>query len=98
MIEERLLRYAAPELYKKMLEIFSIHHIHIYDVHAYVQKHENGMEVIVRFSADFSQTVTKKISSEQAENPDLEVTQFFEEAAQKCKTMLIANYYKMIKL
>jgi methylase of polypeptide subunit release factors len=98
MIEERLLRYAAPQLYKNMVEVFSNHYIHSYDVQAYVVKKEHGMDVTLRFSSDFSQFVSAFFSSEQAENPDKEVIRFFEEAAEKCKSLLIADYYKMIKL
>lgn len=98
MIEDRLLRFAAPKLYKNMVEIFSNHHIHSYDVQAYVVEKEHGIDLTLRFSTDFSQFVSIFISSEQAENPDKEVAQFFEEAAEKCKSILIADYYKMIKL
>lgn len=98
MIEERLLRFAAPQLYKKMIEIFSNHHIHSYEVQAYVLKNNNGMTVSLRFSSDFSLSLSTNISCIQAENPDNFVIQFFEEAAEKCKSILIADYYKMIKL
>jgi hypothetical protein len=98
MIEERLLRFAAPQLYKKMVEIFSNHHIHSYEVQAFVIKENDGMNITLRFSSDFSQSVTISVSCQQAENPDDEVVQFFQEAAEKCKSILIADYYKMIKL
>ena len=98
LIEERLLCFAAPQLYKKMVEIFSNHHIHSYDVQAYVEKSDQEMDLTLRFSSDFSQTVTTQISCQQAENPDDKVIQFFEETAEKCKSILIADYYKMIKL
>jgi hypothetical protein len=98
MIEQRVLRYAAPELYRKMVGIFSIHHIHPYDIQAYAVKTEDGMEITLRFSVDFSQSVTTHVSIGQIENPDDEVINFFEEAAHQCKTMLVADYYKMIKL
>lgn len=98
MLEERLLRFAAPQLYKKMIEVFSNHHIHSYEVQAYVLKINQGMNVTLRFSSDFSMFVSTYVSCKQAENPDNKVIQFFEEAAEKCKTILIADYYKMIKL
>jgi hypothetical protein len=98
MIEERLLRFAAPQLYKKMIEIFSNHHIHSYEIQAYVLQNKNGMTVTLRFSSDFSHSVSTNISCIQAENPDNFVIQFFEEAVEKCKSILIADYYKMIKL
>lgn len=98
MIEERLLRFAAPELYRVMDEIFSLHHIHPFDVQAFAVRNEQGMEITLRFTSDFSQFVTTHISYQQAKSLDQKVTQFFEDAAVKCKSLLIGNYYKNIKL
>ncbi|MDF2856833.1 MAG: hypothetical protein K0Q87_2684 [Neobacillus sp.] len=97
-LEEKLLRFAAPTLYKKMCETFSTFNIHPYDVQGTVLKKENGFDLTLRFSANFSQSETTHISLEQAANPDEAVLRFFEEAAEKCKSMLISDYYKMIKL
>ncbi|MCM2532024.1 hypothetical protein NDK43_05995 [Neobacillus pocheonensis] len=98
MVEERLLRFAAPALYQRMVETFSTFHIHPYDVQATIFKNESGFDVTLRFSNDFSQTVTIDLKNEQVAQPDEDVTRFFEEAAAKCKSTLIADYYKMIKL
>ncbi|WP_026584383.1 hypothetical protein [Bacillus sp. J33] len=98
LLEERLLRYAAPVLYDRMIETFSSYHIHPYDVSATALKNENGYDVSLRFSTDFSQTFTHYFRFKQVKEPDEEVTRFFEEAAEKCKSSLIADYYKMMKL
>lgn len=97
LLEEKLLRYAAPELYTKMVEIFSTYHLHPYDVHATSLKVENGYEVSLKFSTNFSQTITQHFTFNQVAEPDEEVTHFFERAADQCKSLLIADYYKMIK-
>ncbi|MBO0961727.1 hypothetical protein J1P26_18645 [Neobacillus sp. MM2021_6] len=97
-LEEKLLRFAAPALYQKMSDIFSDLNIHPFDIHGTVTKSENGYELTLRFSPSFSQSVTTMVSYEQALNPDDEVVRFFEEAAEKCKSQLISEYYKMIKL
>lgn len=98
MVEERLLRFAVPALYQRMVETFSTYHIHPHDVQATIFKNEDGFDVTLRFSNDFSQSVTTYLKNEQAAYPDEDVTRFFEEAADKCKSTLIADYYKMIKL
>jgi hypothetical protein len=97
VIEERVLRFAAPALYKKMIETFSSFNIHPYDIHGTVLKSENGFDITLRFSNSYSQLVTTKVSFEQAKNPDETVIRFFEETAEKCKSQLISDYYKMIK-
>jgi hypothetical protein len=98
MVEERLLRFTAPELYKHMIEIFSNDHIHTYDIHATSAKKDHGLEVTLRFANDFSQVISQTFTAEQVLNPDDNVTVFFTEAAEKCKALLIADYYKMMKL
>jgi hypothetical protein len=98
MVEERLLRFAAPALYQRMVDTFSAFHLHPYDVQGTILKNEAVVEVTLRFSGDFSEALTSQFSLEQAENPDDEVTYFFKEAAEKCKSLLIADYFKMMKL
>jgi hypothetical protein len=97
LLEEKLLRFAAPNLYKKMLDVFSSHHIHFYDVHATVSETDDALQITLRFCTDFSETFTQEFNRETAAEPDDLVTEFFEEAAQKCKGLLVADYYKMMK-
>jgi hypothetical protein len=97
-LEEKLLRFAAPALHKKMCETFSTYNIHPYDVQGTVVKKEKGFDLTLRFSANYSKSESTHISFEQAANPDEAVVRFFEETAEKCKSMLISDYYKMIKL
>lgn len=97
-LEEKLLRFAVPALYQKMIEIFSSFNIHAYDVHGTVMKKDDGLDVTLRFSTNFFQEVTTHFSLEQALNPDDKVEQFFKETAETCKSQLISDYYKMIKL
>jgi hypothetical protein len=44
-LEEKVLRFAAPALFKQMAETFSSYHIHLYDIHATVKKYETGYDV-----------------------------------------------------
>ncbi|WP_010677861.1 hypothetical protein [Bacillus timonensis] len=97
-IEGKLLRFAAPSLYQKMIEVFSSYNIHSYDIYATVVKLDEGYDLTLRFSQSFSQVVTAFISFEQATNPDEEMNTFFKETAEKCKNQLISDYYKMIKM
>ncbi|WP_392391448.1 hypothetical protein [Neobacillus jeddahensis] len=97
MLEERLLRYVVPALYNRMVEIFAVYHIHPYDVQATAVKNEDGYDISLRYAADFSQSSIKHFSAEQVKNLDEEVTCFFQQAAETCKSFLIADYYKMMK-
>jgi hypothetical protein len=97
-LEEKLLRFAAPELFKQLTDIFSSYHIQPYDIHGTVKKDETGYDITLRFSQSFSQSISTHVSFEQAMNPDEQVEHFFKEAAEKCKSLLISDYYKMIRL
>ncbi|PFO08378.1 hypothetical protein COJ85_03820 [Bacillus sp. AFS076308] len=97
MLEERLLRYAVPALYDRMADIFAAYHIHPYDVHATAIKEDDGYDVSIRFAADFSQVSTKHFTGEQVKHPGEDVTHFFQEAAETCKSFLITDYFKMMK-
>lgn len=97
-LEEKLLRFAVPALYKQMADTFSSYNIHPYDIHGTVLKNETGYDVKIRFSQSFSHSMTTQVSFEQAINPDEKVIHFFKEAAEKCQSLLISDYYKMIKL
>lgn len=97
-LEGKLLRFAAPVLYRKMVETFSPLNIHPHDVHGTIVKVENGYEMTIRFSIDFSQTMTTHVSDKQLQQPDEKIDAFFKEAAKKCKAQLISDYYKMMKL
>ncbi|WP_042455072.1 hypothetical protein [Neobacillus dielmonensis] len=98
MEKTRLMRFAAPVLYEKMAEVFSFYHIHPFDFHGTLQEVEDGFEITIMFSTNFSQSVTTLVTFEQARNPDEQVIRFFKQTAEQCKTQLIADYYKMIKL
>ncbi|WP_462408840.1 hypothetical protein [Neobacillus sp. Marseille-QA0830] len=98
MEKTRLMRFAAPGLYEKMAEIFSSYHIHPFDFHGTLMEEEEGYEVIIRYSTNFAQSATMHITFEQARNPDEQVIVFLKQTAEQCKTQLIADYYKMIKL
>ncbi len=95
MAEKKLLWLAAAALNKRMIETFSKYHVYPYDVQAVLVKSENGLDVILSFPPDFSQVMTKCFSFEQATHPGEDVTRFFTEAAEKFKTVLIMDYFKM---
>ncbi|HHQ2899416.1 TPA: hypothetical protein ACSPOR_004639 [Bacillus cereus] len=98
IVEEKLLRFALPKLYKQMLEVFEKHHIHPFDIQGTIVKKENGYTVIIKFSQSFSHVATTFVNFEQANNPDAEIIHFFEETAKQCRSQLVKDYYKMIKL
>lgn len=98
MTEERILRFAKPALYKKMIEIFSAYHIHPCDVHATIKKDEDGYELSLLFPANNGKQMTTRLCPEKDNHFDQKLTSFFEKAAAESKSLLMSHYYRMIKL
>jgi hypothetical protein len=98
IVKEAMLRFAAPNLYKEMIDVFSRFHIHPFDVHGTISQNKIGdYELSLRFSEEYSKSTTTVLTEEQVKNPDDEVIQFFKETAEKCKNQLISDYFKMVK-
>ncbi|MDQ0229964.1 hypothetical protein [Metabacillus malikii] len=97
--EERLLRFAAPALYKKMVEVFSKKNIHPYDIYATAKDRVDGLTLTISLSQSLSaKPISADFSFDQANNPDERVETFFQETVETCKQQLISEYFKMIKL
>ncbi|MFB6466872.1 hypothetical protein ACE38V_08610 [Cytobacillus sp. Hz8] len=96
-MEERLLRFASPTLYQKMIEAFSTYHLHPYDVYGTLTKKGDVMVVTLRFSADYTQEETIFLQESQLTYPDEAVEQFFLKVAEKCKSLLVTDYFNMTK-
>jgi hypothetical protein len=97
MVEERILRFADPELYKKMIETFSAHHIHPYDVQATIKKDEEGYELSLLVPANNGKRMTTRLGLEKESHFNKNVTSFFEKAAAESKSLLMSDYYRMVK-
>lgn len=98
MAEERILRYAEPTLYKKMIEIFSFYHIHPYDIQATIKKEEKGYELLLKFPNHSTGIKTwLPYNYNQVFHFDEEARKFFEKAADACRSLLMAEYNKTTK-
>lgn len=97
MAEERLLRFAEPSIYKKMIETFSSYQIHPHDVQATMKKDEKGFELFLRFPANKGSQIKTYLPSSQGKHFEEEMRKFFEKAAETCRSLLIKESYKMMK-
>ncbi|MGO4886423.1 hypothetical protein ACJ2A9_01580 [Anaerobacillus sp. MEB173] len=95
--KELPLRIATPTLYNKLVETLEPYHIHPFDIQGTVMRKEDGLDVTLRYSQSFSQSETAHFNNDQVEHPDEDVTEFFKATAERCKTQLIKDYYKMMK-
>lgn len=95
--KERSVRFTNPALFKTMMGIFSKYSIHSYDVECVIYEKKNSHFLQLRQAGSPFLIAEKEVQKEQMNNPDEELIQFFEEAAEKCQKQLISYYYKMIK-
>lgn len=95
--KEQSLRIAYPKVYEKMLKVFAEHRIHSYDTVSTAVKRKDKIKISLKFPGSGFVISEKEFhDTGQLEKKD-ELISFFEKAAEKCKSELIANYYKMIK-
>ncbi|KWZ78736.1 hypothetical protein [Heyndrickxia coagulans] len=95
--QEKPLFSVPPPLYHTFMQTFELHHIHLYDADPAGVEKENGIEVVLRYGDRFQHETRKCFSFSDIENKAPEVAEFFKQAAESCKEVLIADYYKMMK-
>ncbi|MEX1029483.1 MAG: hypothetical protein WDZ91_05480 [Paenibacillaceae bacterium] len=72
-------------------------HLHPYDVKASVIAGEGGFLIVLRYGEGLAQSKQQFFDDEALAQLSEQITLFYKEAAELCKKMLIADYYKLIK-
>lgn len=96
--QEVSLRIVLPDLYKDIVDKLKEQHIHAYDIQASAVKKENGFEVFIRFGEGFTQKQSQYFTYEAIEKTDQAITNFVEGIGKACKEIMIADYFKMMKM
>lgn len=94
---QKPLRIVAPGLYQQMIKVLDEHQIHPYDVDASAIVHQSEVEIILQYGDSYTQSDHLTVSDAVAKKPNAETKQFFQEAVEKIKKQLIADYFKMVK-
>lgn len=95
--KELPLRLVLPKLYEILSTELENLHIHSYDYQANVIEENKGYEIILRYGDGFQKSESTFFTSEMIENGSKELLDFIKSAAQSCKTVMIADYFKMMK-
>jgi hypothetical protein len=98
-VDEQPLRSALPACYRRLVEHFSRHHLHSYDVSAYAEHGEGAgsWTIHLRFGEGSEERRSRTFSADELEESHEELTAFYEEAARACQKRLVADYYKLMK-
>lgn len=93
-----MLRAVSPDLFDKIISELEKYHIHLNDIQANVIKKEDGLEVIVLFGENFNQSKSRFFTNETVENQYEDIQRFAYDIAEACREVMIADYFKMMKM
>ncbi|GAA0611349.1 hypothetical protein GCM10009001_30740 [Virgibacillus siamensis] len=93
------LRVLFPDLYQFVVNhLEETHNIHPYDVQAHALKDQNGYQLIFHFGEGYAHEESKFFTLDSIKNMDAEIKEFTKTVGEKCKEVMIADYFKMMKM
>src|SRR5699024_7820567 len=96
--KQRMLRAVSPDLFDEITSELEKYNIHLNDIQANVIKKEDGLEVIVLFGENFNQPRSQFFTNESVEAQYDDIQRFAYDIAEVCKEVMIADYFKMMKM
>lgn len=96
--EQVTLRAVSPQLYNYITEILEESNIHQYDFEASTIEIDNGLQVFIQYGENFSQSQSAFFTFTEINQLDEKIKSFVEEIAEACKEVMIADYFKMMKM
>jgi hypothetical protein len=100
-IEEKVeqpIRIVLPKLYDFLNIELEKFHIHSYDYQANMVEKRDGYEIILRFGEGFTQTLSQFFKYEVIEEKGQDLLDFIQLSGESCKNILVADYFKMMKM
>ncbi|MCC2683612.1 MAG: hypothetical protein K0R75_511 [Paenibacillaceae bacterium] len=94
---EKPLRLALPDCYQRLIDQFSRHHLHSYDVTATAEAEPHGWTIRLSFGEGAGEKRSRTFSSDELTGAAEELVAFYEEAAKACQKRLVSDYYKLMK-
>lgn len=92
------LSLVAPELNAALLAELGALHLHPYDIQAGIAMEKSGVRLTLRYGEELAYCSERLFDGMDIPIPtDQAVKDFFREAADNCKKVLMAEYYKWMK-
>ncbi|MGM8364955.1 hypothetical protein ACLIBG_05650 [Virgibacillus sp. W0181] len=92
------LRVIDPKLFRYIVnKLNDSHNIHSYDIEALAVKEASGLTITLRYGENYAQSKEAFFSFEIINNRSEELNAFIQEAADECKEVMVADYFKMMK-
>lgn len=95
---ERPLRVMLPTFYNYLIMELEKECIHAYDIQANAVESKTGYVIHIFYGQGFTQTSSNFFSHSSIENVDESVKEYIKTIAEKCKQVMIADYFKMMKM
>lgn len=95
---EQPIRMVFPELYDFLNTELEKLHIHSYDYQATIAEKKDGYEIFLRFGEGFTQTLSRFFGYEVIEEKGQDLLDFIQLMGESCKNILVADYFKMMKM
>lgn len=96
--KQQMLRAVAPHLFEQITTELELYNIHLNDIQANVVKKDEGLHVIVLFGENFTQSKSHFFSSAKDDVNEIEMKQFAHKIAEACREIMVADYFKMMKM
>jgi len=95
---QRMLRVISPHLFEQITAELEKYNVHLNDIQANVVEKDDGLEVIVLFGEHFSQSKSHFFGHSESDFDEVEIKQFANTVAEACKEVMVADYFKMMKM
>lgn len=92
------LRVIDPKLYRFIVdELNRRHNIHSYDIQILAKKIESGLTMTFKYGEDYAQSKEVFFEFKTLNDRNSELTDFIHGLADDCKSVMIKDYFKMVK-
>jgi hypothetical protein len=96
--KEQSIRVLFPKLYKHIASELEEIHIHPYDIQANIQDVGPSYRVILHYGDGFAHTESQLFTADAINQLSTELTTFIKETGEMIKQVMIADYFKMMKI
>lgn len=96
--KEQPIRIIFPKLYKHIASELEEIHIHPYDIQANIQGEGSSYRVILHYGDGFAHTESQLFTAAAIDQLNQELTAFIKETGETIKQVMIADYFKMMKI
>lgn len=96
--KEWILRAVSPELFEHITAELEKSNIHPNDIQANAIKKDDGLDVTVRFGDNFGQTRSQFFAYADINSNHESINTFANDIAEACREVMIADYFKMMKM